>query len=77
MILSMFNTCCFSSLSYAIFDAREYVVEQAIVLRLKSSLLCEYFCYKYNIRFASNIMSDNLRNKGEHNRLYKLHQRGK
>ena len=40
------NNCCFSSLAFDLFDAIEYVAEQAILLWLRSSLLCEYFGFK-------------------------------
>ena len=52
------NNVCFSSLAYAMFYVREYVTEQDIVSQLKSSLSCDYFCYKYSIRFDINIMSN-------------------
>ena len=68
------NTCSFISPKSALFDTREYVVEQAIISGLKSSLLCEYFSYKESIRFSSNIMIDNFRNKGDQNLRYELHQ---
>ena len=68
------NTFCFSSSPSDMFDARKYVAEQAILLRLKSSLLYESFGYKDMIRLSSNIMSDNARTKGDQCLRYKICQ---
>ena len=50
------NTCCFSSMVLALFYNRRYVSEQAIASRLISYLICEYFGYKYSIRFISYVV---------------------
>ena len=43
------------------FDAREYITEQDIVLRIESYLLCDID----RIKFANKIMTYFVRNKGE------------
>ena len=43
------NTFCFSISVSAMYDVREYITEQASVLRIKLSLLCECFGYKDRI----------------------------
>ena len=68
------NTCSFGSLASDMFDAIEYVIEQAIVLQLKSSLLFESKWYKVRIKFANYIMIGNEINKGKQSRYYNLLQ---
>ena len=70
------NIFCFSSFLSALFEYREYVSNQAIVLRIKSPLLCESFGYKDRIRFDINSMSDNTRMFFEKCHIDKLHQWG-
>ena len=66
------NTCFFSSLSSALFDAREYFAEHTIVLRLKLYLLCESKGCKDRIKFLNDIMVDKERNKGGRDCCYKV-----
>ena len=50
------HNCCFSSLTSTLFEARSYVAEMAVMLQLKSSLLCESNEYKDRIKFENYIM---------------------
>ena len=52
------NNCCLSILASALFDSREYVAENAIVLRLKEYLLCESKGCKNRIKFSNDIVID-------------------
>ena len=52
------------------FDAREYITEQDIVLRIESYLLCDID----RIKFANKIMTYFVRNKGEQSHCWDIVQ---
>ena len=58
------NTCCFSSLSSALYDAIEHVAEQVIASRLGSYFFYESFVNMDRIKFVNKIMADHVSNKG-------------
>ena len=66
------NPCCFGSLAYYLFDAREHVAEHDIALRLESYSLCESYVYMDGIKFSNQIMTDRVRNKGEQINCYNI-----
>ena len=59
------NNCFSSILESALFAANEYVAEHTVLSRLSQYLSCDTIVYIKRIRFATKILTDYLRNKGE------------
>ena len=62
------NTCVLISLDCALFSENEHVVEHeqhAVLSRISSYLSWEIVCYMNRIRFATEIPTYHVRNKGK------------